>query len=83
MEKVHGGEVFFKEIALNCGDGLFAPDNKKRIVFANKAAELITGYPADELISMDFDQIVSMKKIEEIIEKRAVKENPQKFVTEI
>lgn len=79
MERFQEEEMFYREIALKCGEGLLAIDEERQIVFANKAAEHITGYLIDELINMSFDQIVSRNEIEEIIDKRSIKEDINRF----
>lgn len=79
MERFQEEEMFYREIALKCGEGLLAIDEERKIVFANKGAEHITGYSIDELINMSFDQIISRNEIEEIIDKRSIKEDINRF----
>ncbi len=51
---------FFREIIENMYDGVYVVDTKRRILFWNKAAERISGFPAKKMVgSYCFDNILN------------------------
>ena len=53
LERILADKENLERILDNLMEGIIAHDTKRRIQFFNRAAELITGYPREEVLSLD------------------------------
>ena len=57
---VQASEKRFKSLLQSIGDGVFAIDNKKKIILFNGAAERITGWRSDEVLGKPCSEVFKM-----------------------
>lgn len=62
-QKLEEGSEQFKSLFENSPDAIFAVDQAGKFISANPACEEIIGYPVNELLEMNFENIVSPKSL--------------------